>query len=141
MQPGQHGVPSVVPQQNRPNVPLPLQTLKSPSSPQQQAKVFEILKQPPQLMQALVKQRQYGQQQQQQGMPPGMQQGLQQGINKGCSKECNRECNNLCNPIYNRLYAAQHPGNAVTGVPTKCTTGNARYATRNAEPHAPRHAK
>ena len=80
MQPGQQGVPSVVPQQNRPNVPLPLQqllqTLKSPSSPQQQAKVFQILKQHPQLMQALVKQRQYGQQQQQQqqqGMPPGMQ--------------------------------------------------------------------
>lgn len=87
MQPGQQGVPSVVPQQNRPNVPLPLQqllqTLKSPSSPQQQAKVFQILKQHPQLMQALVKQRQYGQQQQQQqqqGMPPGMQQGLQQGM-------------------------------------------------------------
>ena len=77
MQPGQQGFPSVVPQQNRPKVPLPLlqllQALKSPSSPQQQAKVFQILKQHPQLMQVLVKQRRRRLQQQQQGMPPGMQ--------------------------------------------------------------------
>ena len=78
MQPGQQGVPSVVAQQNRPNVPLPLQqllqTLKSPNSPQNQAKVLQILEQHPMLMQALVNQRQkQQQQQQQQGMPPGMQ--------------------------------------------------------------------
>ena len=83
MQPGQQGVPSVVPQQNRPNIILPLQqllqTLKSPSSPQQVDKVFQILKQHPQLTQALAKQRQYAQQQQQ-GMSPGVQQGLQQGM-------------------------------------------------------------
>ena len=90
MQPGQQGIPSVVPQQNRPNVPLPLQellqTLKSPPSPQQKAKVFQILKQHPPLMQALIKYRQYGQQQQQQqqqGMPPGMQQAMQQSMQQG----------------------------------------------------------
>ena len=78
MQPGQQGVPSVVPQQNRPNIPLPLQqllqTLKGPKSPLWDVKAFLILKQNPPLMQALLKQRrQQQQQQQQQGMPPGMQ--------------------------------------------------------------------
>ena len=78
MQPGQQGVPSVVPQQNRANEPLPLQQLlqllKSPTSPQRVAKVLQILRPHPQLMQALFKQRrQQQQQQQQQGMPSGMQ--------------------------------------------------------------------
>ena len=80
MQPGQQGVPSVVPQQNRPNMPLPLQqllqSLKGPRGPQQEAEVLQVLRQHPQLVRALVKHRQYGQQQQQQqqqGMPPGMQ--------------------------------------------------------------------
>ena len=78
MQPGQQGVPSVVPQQNRPNIQLPLQqllqTVNGPRGPLRDFKIFSILKQNPPLMQALLEQRrQRQQQQQQQGMPPGMQ--------------------------------------------------------------------
>ena len=87
----QQGLP-VRPQQDRPLVPVPvlqqlLYSLKSPNTPQQQAKVLSILKQHPQLMTAFIKQRQQQQQaqqqqqqQQQQGMPPGMQQVMQQGM-------------------------------------------------------------
>ena len=78
MQPGQQEVSSVVPQQNRPNIQLPLQQLlqmlNGPRGPLWDFKVFPILKQNPPLMQALLEQRrQRQQQQQQQGMPPGMQ--------------------------------------------------------------------
>ena len=78
MQAGQQGVPSIGPQQNRPNVPVPLQqllhTLKSPNG--QEAKVLQILKQHPQLMTAFIKQRQFVQQQQQQQEQQGLQQGM-----------------------------------------------------------------
>ena len=81
--PQQQGL-AVGPPQNHPNVALPvlqqlLYTLKSPRTPQQQAKVLSILKQHPQLMIAFIKHRQQQQQQQQQGMLPGMQQAMQQG--------------------------------------------------------------
>ena len=80
MQAGQQGVPSIGPQQNRPNIPVPLQkllhTLKSPDSPQQKAKVLQILKRHPQLMAEFIKQRQFVQHQQQQQEQQGLQQGM-----------------------------------------------------------------
>uniref|UniRef100_S4RJD3 histone acetyltransferase n=1 Tax=Petromyzon marinus TaxID=7757 RepID=S4RJD3_PETMA len=61
-----------------------LRTLRSPSSPQQQQQVLNILKSNPQLMAAFIKQRasryQAGQPVMQPAMQPGMQQAMQQGM-------------------------------------------------------------
>ena len=80
MQAGQQGVPSIGPQQNRPNVPVHVHvhvhTLMSRNNPQQEAKVLQIRKQYPLPMTAFIKQRQFVQQQQQQQEQQGLQQGM-----------------------------------------------------------------
>ena len=103
MQPGQQGVPSVVPRQNRPHLPLELQqllqTLKSPNSPQNRAFVFQVLEKHPRLLQALVKGGQYTlqqqQQQQQQGMQNPMQQRMHPSMPSGLSQNMQHAMQNL----------------------------------------------
>ena len=78
MQAGQQGVPSIGPQQNRPNVPVPLQESLHTQQQQQQQQpttttIYLYPRMIPQPMTAFRKQRHFLLQQQ-------MQQGLQQGM-------------------------------------------------------------
>lgn len=77
-----------------------LQTLKSPSTPQQQQQVVQILRSNPQLMAAFIKQRSVLQQQQQQNQNQQPQQGQQQVPNQQGQQ----------GPIPNNMQAMAQPG-------------------------------